>query len=159
MLVDAQAPQAVGTWEPMGAIVDVRTRAVAVALDDGRTLIVGGVTNDGMPTSTVVSYDPATNSSTTAGELVAPRTGHSATLLQDGRVLVAGGTVNGVISTDLELFDPHSGTSTIVALLPQPRTGHAAAHLADGTVLIVGGQPCMVKPYGLPSCSTRPMGA
>lgn len=65
--------------------------------------------------------------------------GHTATLLDDGRVLVAGGTVNGLISSDIELFDPASGTSTLVALMVQPRTDHAAARLADDTVLIVGG--------------------
>ena len=112
--------------------------AAAVPLGDGRTVIAGGMVA-GAPTDTVVIYDPIAKSFSAAGQLIAARVGHTATLLADGRILVTGGTIGSQISADVELFDPASGTSTLVALMGQPRTAHAAARLADGTVLIVGG--------------------
>jgi hypothetical protein len=128
-----------GTWTLAGLFADARTRAVAVPLPDGMTLIAGGTTADGSPTGSVAVYDPVAGSFTTVGSLVSARVGHTATLLGNGRVLVVGGTVDGLMTADLELFDPSSGTSSLVAVMGQPRTGHAAARLADGTVLIVGG--------------------
>ena len=139
LLVRAEPQQPVGTWESVGFAADARRGAAAVALADGRTLIAGGLTSDGLPSADVVILDPIANSLTPAGTLIAARAEHTATLLDDGRVLVAGGRMDGVISSDVELFDPTVGTSTLVALMPQPRADHAAARLADGKVLILGG--------------------
>ena len=77
--------------------------AAAVALPDGRTLVAGGLAN-GTPTAAVVVFDPADSAFATAGQLLEPRAGHTATLLEDGRVLIAGGTVNELLSGDLEIF-------------------------------------------------------
>ena len=134
----AQLPQQVDTWALRGTSPDNRVNAAAVALADGRTLIAGG-TIDGVPTDTVVIYDPASGSFSSAGQLLVARTGHTATLLDDGRVLIAGGTINSVLSGDLELFDVVAGTSTLAATMAELRSGHAAARLSDGTVLIAGG--------------------
>jgi hypothetical protein len=73
------------------------------------------------------------------------RTGHTATLLNDGRVLIAGGTdKTGALST-AELYNPTNGTFTLTAgHMNEPRSGHTATLLgaADGVqsgyVLIVG---------------------
>jgi hypothetical protein len=136
----AQSPQAVGTWASLGEIGAPLPRGAAVALPDGRTLIVGGLTTEGVPTASVTSFDPADKSVTDVGALVAPRSGHTATLLRDGRVLVVGGlTEGGLLSNEIEIFDPAASTSSLVSLLPEPRHGHVAARLLDGTVLIAGG--------------------
>jgi Kelch motif/Galactose oxidase, central domain len=135
----AQVPQNVGTWAPLGATPNARIGAAAIALPDGRTLIVGGRVSEGSTTDSVVAFNPATNETVAIGHLIGPREGHTATLLKDGRVLVAGGTMDGVISTDLEIFDVVSGSSMLAGSLIQPRTSHAAALLHDGQVLIVGG--------------------
>ena len=138
LMLSAQAPQAVGTWAPAGALTESQSGG-AVVLEDGRTLIVGGSGADGAPTDRVLIVNPWDNSLITAGRLLAARVGHTATLLADGRVLVTGGTVDGTLVADLELFNVETGASELVGALGQARTGHSAARLADGTVLIVGG--------------------
>ncbi len=138
LMLSAQAPQAVGTWAPAGALTESQSGG-AVVLEDGRTLIVGGSGADGAPTDRVLIVNPWDNSLITAGRLLAARVGHTATLLADGRVLVTGGTVDGTLVADLELFNVETGASELVGTLGQARTGHSAARLADGTVLIVGG--------------------
>jgi hypothetical protein len=139
-LLVAQAPQQVSTWASAGVFENPHGDGPSVALADGRTLIVGGAASDGTPTHVVAIFDPATNALTTAGGLLTPRTGHTATLQKDGRVVVIGGLNGTLVSGDVEVFDPGSGTSTLVTTLPEPRTGHSAARLNDGRVLIVGGK-------------------
>lgn len=83
-----------------------RARAPAALLEDGRVLVVGGVSPAPLPGSTCEQggggqpyvpvnsaevYDPATGSQLTDGCLSEPRVGHSVTPLPDGTVLVAGG--------------------------------------------------------------------
>jgi hypothetical protein len=138
MLLRAQLPQAVGDWASIGAAPHNPTDAAAVALPDGRTLILGGQIN-GAPTDAVVVFDPTEGTFTNIGQLIAARTGHTATLLKDGRVVVAGGTVNDLLTGDLEIFDPSVGNSMLAATMSGMRSGHAAARLGDGTVLIAGG--------------------
>ena len=138
LLLNAQLPQPVGTWAD-GGHVSARIGSAAVALPDGRTLIVAGRNVDGSATSEVLVYDPASGSSTVAGNLAVARTEHAAVLLKDGRVLVAGGLVNGEASADIEFFDPATGTSAIGATMLEARAGLAAARLTDKSVLLVGG--------------------
>ena len=139
-LLVAQAPQQVSTWASAGVFQNPYGDGPSVALADGRTLIVGGATSDGLPTEVVAIFDSTTNVLTTAGALLTPRTGHTATLQKDGRVLVTGGLNGSLVSADVEVFDPVSGTSTLVTTLPEPRTGHSAARLNDGRIVIVGGR-------------------
>ena len=137
--IQAQLPQAVGTWSVQGTIAEPRVGAASVVLDDGRTLILGGQRADGSVTDSVIVYDPVTNGSASAGQLFGPRVNAAAARLEDGRVVVSGGQVGGAPSADIEIFDPVAGTSTFAATMAAPRAWHAAARLSDDRVLIVGG--------------------
>ena len=68
-----------------------RTSHAAVALGDGRVLILGGQNMVGDSLSSSEIYSPPTRSFTAGPALATPRTMHTATMLRDGTVLVIGG--------------------------------------------------------------------
>ena len=86
------------------------------------------------------------------GDLHAERSGHTATLLENGTVLVVGGGSDGRTGTftgwvspitppdSAEIFDPRTGSWRLVAPLAHNRSGHTATLLNDGRVLVVGGE-------------------
>jgi hypothetical protein len=131
------------------AMTRSRREHTMTLLEDGRVLVVGGISQYG-----------ADFSSNTASELYTPSTGrfeagpstkdgrwrHTATRLKDGRVLVVGGRPNNCAATcsldalkTAELFDPASNTWTSTGSLRISRSGHTAALLDDGRVAIFGG--------------------
>jgi hypothetical protein len=72
------------------------------------------------------------------GEMITPRTAHTATLLASGDVLVAGGLVQDLVP-EAERYHPMTGTWTATAPLQRGRYGHSATLLPNGTVLVAGG--------------------
>jgi len=75
-----------------------------------------------------------------AAPMLAPRSGHSATLLPDGKVLIAGGMRrNQDFYKSAELFDPATGKFQPTGEMNQKRVGHIAVLLASGKVLVAGG--------------------
>lgn len=72
--------------------------------------------------------------------MLAPRSGHTATLLPDGRVLIAGGMRrNQDFYRSAELFDPATGKFQPTGEMLVGRVGHVAVLLPSGKVLIAGG--------------------
>src|SRR5580658_10453487 len=86
----------------------------------------------------------AAGSISSSAPMLAPRSGHSATLLPNGKVLIAGGSDErgwkGNLSS-VEIYDPHSGKFTPAASLNDSRfkLPDEAVQLPSGMLLIAGG--------------------
>ncbi|ATB28861.1 kelch repeat-containing protein [Melittangium boletus] len=127
------------TFSQTGAMGTPRERHRAVKLQNGKVLVMGGLTQGGRVASAEL-YDPATGLWTPTGAMSVAREYPSATLLTDGRVLVAGGTSSGVSSlASAELYDPATGTWTLTGSLLTGRTDHSVTRMADGRVFVSGG--------------------
>lgn len=104
----------------------------------------------------VGGFTMARNASGACANLSLPRSGHTATLLQDGRVLIAGGFRNleagkeTDVNDTAEVFDPVTGAFTSAGKMCADgscaRAHGQAALLRDGRVLVVGGIDGSGKP-------------
>jgi N-acetylneuraminic acid mutarotase len=107
---------------------------------NGRILLVGGYSGEGVSLTEVDLFDPMNGSITSVAPLHTPRHDHSATLLRDGRVLVVGGyNPQQQWLSDAEVYDPLKDIWTVVSPLYSHGTAHTATLLRDGRVLVVGG--------------------
>lgn len=129
-----------------GDLVRARMGHTATLLADGRVLIVGGSSpragygSTDEPVASAEIWDPASGTFAVTGALLEPRSGHTATLLQDGRVLVVGGDGEDLIAATAEIWDPATGLFTSTGAPTRARTACTATLMADGTVLVVGGR-------------------
>jgi N-acetylneuraminic acid mutarotase len=102
------------------------------------TLLSSGLLIAGLLSGTAVRAVVAAGSFAFTGSMTTARTGHTATLLQNGQVLVAGGG-NSTVVASAELYDPATGTWTLTGSMATARTYHTATLLPNGEVLVVGG--------------------
>jgi len=95
------------------------------------------------PTPTIVTRGKFV----TVGDMTMPRTGHLATLLDDGRVLIAGGETPAPVGTmgqldqlrSAEIYYPEKRKFEPAGSMRSARLALAAVLLRDGNVLFVGG--------------------
>jgi hypothetical protein len=127
------------TWSSVGSLSSARANAATVLLYDGRVLIAGGRSADGVLRSADLFTRGAGFSA--AGEMLSERSGHAAVVLFDGRVLVTGGVgADGMALNSAEIYDPSTGDwHAVPASMAEARADHTATLLADGRVLIAGG--------------------
>jgi streptogramin lyase len=112
----------------------------------GAVLVTGGFSLQDYATNHINAsaelFDPATGHWRQAAPMLLSRSGHTATLLDDGRVLVAGGQDGKTFagSATAELYDP-ARNSWVPTKTPMTtgRYMHTATPLPDGRVLVAGG--------------------
>ena len=129
---------AAGSFSPGPDMTVARFNHSAIALDDGRVLVLGG---NGLTSAEV--YDPVAGGFSAVGDMeVVHGLGHRAVKLLDGRVLVLGGD-GGIIqpTAAAEVFDPDTDEFARIDDMTSERMLHFAVLLeGDGKVLIGGGQ-------------------
>ena len=89
------------TFSAAGSLADGRADATATVLLDGGVLVIGGgnLHWERHLRATAEAWDPVTETFGFAASLAVPRSGQTATILQDGRVLVVGGGTDPVVHT------------------------------------------------------------
>lgn len=134
------------SWSASAPMRVSRARQTATLLQDGRVLVVGGlslvVREGGLVPSVATGaevYDPTSNRWSTTAQVGFDRLDQTATLLADGRVLVAGGHGDVTTFNSTEIYDPSADRWISAAPMGARRFGHAATLLSDGDVLVVGG--------------------
>jgi uncharacterized protein DUF6603/Kelch motif protein/galactose oxidase-like protein len=146
------------TWTVAAPMSYARTGHRAVPLKDGTVLVVGGAlpTGDGERALAFCElYDLKANTWTQVGSLHTPRTGHQATLLDDGRVLVTGGDAVPALPyrvdslASAEVYDPETKTWAVLPNLPGGgRSGHRCLPTRNGAVVVGGvGRPRAASGY------------
>jgi len=138
----AQLPKAGVTvnleWKDGPALAQPRAYHDVVTLDDGRMLVIGGLTATG-PTASTEVFDPESQTWTPGPNMLSKRVGHTATLLRDGTVLVAGGDTGTGATASAELIDIPGDFAVPLPDMSFARTGHSSAVLSSGKVLVTGG--------------------
>jgi len=143
-----------GAFSATGSMTTFRAGHTATLLPNGKVFIAGGIFGPpdgfvGVMGAVTETYDPATGSFASAGNMVIPRLAQTATLLRNGTVLLTGGATqdatSGACSTDgAEIYDPAKASFTQISNMNQARSAHSATLLGDGSVLITGGFHCVV---------------
>jgi len=139
---------ATGAWTSTPPMQTRRALHSAALLGNGKVLVAGGRSCDSPPpaacdfnfrTNTAELYDPATNSWSPTGSLVAPRHTTSAVVLENGRVLIPAGFSapdTHDTSNTADLYNPVTGTWSLTGNLNVSRARQGAMRLHDGTVLV-----------------------
>lgn len=130
----SSVPTRSASWTATESMARSREGALAVPLQDGRVLVLGGDSNIADPAAEL--YSPSTGSWAATGLMVTPGWRFAAARLLDGRVLVvsADGT-----STSAELYDPRNGTWSATGSIRSARYATSLTMLHDGRVLLAGG--------------------
>ncbi len=130
---------AVGTWKRARPLLAVRGSTSAIALPEGRVMVVGGGVGS-IPIAASEIFEAGSGAWSGSGRLVHARRGHRAAVLEDGSVLVAGGIAQGKLLASAELHGRSPAASwASTGQLSEPRLGHTLTVLRDGRVLVTGG--------------------
>lgn len=139
------APATTPRWQTIAELYQPRSYASAVALSNGKILVVGGFdrsTPDVMNGQSEL-IDPATESVILLPQPLLGRIHQTMTPAWDDLVVVAGGvewyqTYWSPVDR-VDVFRPSQNRWVLGARLRHPRSDHAATALQDGRVLVTGG--------------------
>lgn len=134
-----------GAW---GGMASTRLRS-------GKIAALGGSVQPDTWQPNAYIFDPSTNTFLVIGELIWPRSGATATELQDGRVLLLGGAADGRFPDRAEIINPTTGNISALTSMGSGRVFHTATPLPDGRVLIAGGIGYSTS--GTSSAEARPL--
>ncbi|CAF0895918.1 unnamed protein product [Adineta ricciae] len=126
-------------WINTGSMKYSRYMHQAIALVDGKVLVMGGIGDKAIAHKTAELYDGSVGIWTATGNMTYARFGHTASALKNGKILVTGGNGNGKYLNTAELYDPSTRTWTTTGNMSCTRFGHRASVLANGKVLVTGG--------------------
>ena len=138
-------PSSMPEWQTIGELSQPRAYASAVALANGKILVVGGFDRfspDVMnPQSELI--DPATGNVTLLPQPLLGRVHQSITSAWEGLVVVAGGvewheTYWSPVDR-VDVYRPSQNGWVLGAPLKHPRSDHGATALQDGRVFVTGG--------------------
>ncbi len=139
------APATTPHWQTIGELAQPRAYASAVALSNGKILVVGGFDRSADDVMNVKSelIDPATGGVTLLPQLLLGRVHQTITTAWEDLVVVAGGvewheTYWSPVDR-VDVYRPLQRGWVLGAPLNHKRSDHAAAALQDGRVLITGG--------------------
>src|SRR6185437_6542843 len=93
----------VNRWSQAANLVTARSQACSVLLQDGRVLVAGGNTANGV--ANTVEVFSQNGSFLTAAPMLTPRADASCSVLADGKVFVTGGTDGAKTLASSELYD------------------------------------------------------
>lgn len=134
---------ATNTWTETAGPMNVARRShTATLLPGGKVLIAGGgngvSTTTSLPIRSVETFDPATGLFTVVGDMLMPRSAHSAILLHDGTVLITGGSTGaGTLypTNTAEIYDPAANSFTAVGPMNFSHLAQLPGILRDGRVV------------------------
>ena len=127
------------TWTFASPMATPRQFPLAVVLQDGRVLVIGGLTSGSYLASAEI-YDPTSDSWSGAATMPALHYGGTATVLKDGRVLVVGGYGSSTSNmAGADIYDPTTDTWISTGPMQARRLLQTSTLLSDGKVLVTGG--------------------
>ena len=139
------APAATPEWQIIGELSQPRAYASAVALSNGKILVVGGFDRFSPDVMNQQSelIDPATGDVLLLPQPLLGRVHQSITSAWEDLVVVAGGvewheTYWSPVDR-VDIFRPQQGGWVLGAPLRHPRSDHAATALQDGRIFVTGG--------------------
>lgn len=139
------APASTPEWQTIGELSQPRAYASAIALSNGKILVVGGFDRFAPSVMNEQSelIDPATGKVTLLSQPLLGRVHQSITSGWEDLVVVAGGVERHETYWSpvdrVDIFRPSQRGWSLGAPLHHPRSDHGAAALHDGRVLVTGG--------------------
>jgi hypothetical protein len=133
-------------WEPLPDLGEKRTQVShwssdqAVHLADGRTMVAGGVANNGQVLASVEALAADGSGWSALAPMLTARAFASIGLLRSGHVIVAGGrTTPFSVTAAAELWDPATNTWSALPPMARARGQVASCVLPSGRFVVLGG--------------------